>query len=102
MVASADMDGAPLERADDRDERRVRDRDGEDEQRQEHRRERRRRGLPARASAIAASEKPITWLPESPRKTAAGFLRRTLKGRKPAHANATERESTRTRSFECT
>ena len=49
-----------------------------------------------------ASEKPSTWLPESPRKTAAGFPRRTLKGRNPAHANATARDSTSTSAFECT
>ena len=32
------------------------------------------------ASAIAASEKPITWLPESPRKTAAGLLPPDVEG----------------------
>ena len=50
------------------------------------------------ASAREASPKPITWLPESPMKTAAGRPGRRLNGRKPAQANAErERETSSTR-----
>src|SRR5215217_1279823 len=48
------------------------------------------------ASAIEPRVNPSTWLPESPRKAAAGFRRRTLNGRKPTQANASASESTST------
>ena len=48
----------------------------------------------------AASANPITWLPESPMKTAAGLRGRKLNGRKPATASASESETTSSRSSE--
>ena len=45
-----------------------------------------------------ASVSPITWLPESPMKTAAGLRGRKLKGRKPATASASASETTSRRS----
>ena len=50
------------------------------------------------ARPSAASVSPITWLPESPMKTAAGFRGRKLNGRKPATASASASETTSRRS----
>ena len=84
---------AAFDEPDGGDERRVEDRDREHEQRDE-RGDRRLRDLPARRQAERPSVSPITWLPESPMKTAAGFRGRKLKGRKPATASARASETT--------
>ena len=68
------------------DERRVEDRHREHDDRQQQRGDGRPGQLPARRQPSAARAKPITWLPESPMKTAAGLPRRRLNGRKPQQA----------------
>ncbi len=47
----------------------------------------------------AASANPITWLPESPMKTAAGLPMRRLNGRNPQQASASASASTCTSAF---
>jgi hypothetical protein len=49
----------------------------------------------------AASEKPSSWLPESPMKIAAGLPGRRLKGRKPAQASPTASARTSTSRLSC-
>ena len=53
------------------------------------------------ASASDARPNPISWLPESPMKTAAPRCGRRLNGRKPPHARPSEIASASTVSFSC-
>ena len=78
MVAAALVDGPSFNEPDGGYERGVEDGDREHEQRDDQRRDRRLATFQLVARPSAASVSPITWLPESPMKTAAGFRGRKL------------------------